>query len=145
MASLLSFAEPAVPYLVAMQDARLDFNGFPRYASTVMRLRPLVSSLSLAADLFLSYVVVSAGTHFRNLLLSEPLVGVTNAQQIFPNFLIVWLLAVCTQLLTFLPLKLVAVSLNALARVRTVGVAVAAAHLALGPQNHIGIDRKSVV
>ena len=137
--ALVDLLQPALPYFVAIQNPSFDFGGVPRVAAAVMRVRSLVGSLSLAADLLLSYLVVCAGGHARNLLLSEPFVGVVSAQSLFPVFLVVWLLAVGTNLLAFLPLKLVAVVLNALSRVRSVSLAVSAAALVLGDQNKIGI------
>jgi hypothetical protein len=134
--------DSVLPAVVALQDARWDFAGAPRFAASILRVRPIVSGaqLSVAADLAVSYAVAMGGATARNVLLSEPLALVATAQTFLPVFLAVWLVAVSApSLLLFLPTRLAINSLNALSRIRSVAGAVAAASAALGPANVLGI------
>jgi hypothetical protein len=134
--------DSVLPTVLALQDARWDFAGAPRFAAAIIRVRPLVAAaqLSAAADLAVSYFVALTGATARNLLLSEPLALAVTAQAFLPVFLAVWLVAVSApSLLSFLPTRLAINVLNALSRVRSVAGSVAAASVALGPANVLGI------
>ena len=137
-----ALSQSVLPTVLALQDARWDFAGAPRAAAAIVRVRPVVAAaqLSLAADLALSYFVALAGGTARNLLLSEPLAPAAAAQAFLPIFVAVWLLAVTApSLLLFLPTRLAVNAINALSRIRSVAGAVAAASVALGPGNPLGV------
>lgn len=132
-------------YARYVDNPLLDFIGVPRFTAAVLKAKPIVADARIGAvgSFLISYFLCFAGAHTRNLLLSQPLAGITTATSSLPVAFAVWFFAYSSVGSYFFSLsivRLILLSLASWSRVRGVVQAVSdAASVLTFERNVLGV------